>query len=92
MHRHDPASARHEVKCLRDELCAVRGRLFGLERLEDEMEMVCVQRQIRPFGLRSEASDERLSEPDRGADRLEILGGPPLQVDPEEAPLPEIVQ
>jgi hypothetical protein len=56
------------------------------------MEMVCVQRQIRPFGLRSEASDERLSEPGRGADRLEILGGPPLQVDPEEAPLPEIVQ
>ena len=56
------------------------------------MEMVRVERQIRAFRLGSEAPDERSPETDRGTDRFEILGGPPLQIDPEQTALAEIVQ
>ena len=80
-----PVLAADDVDGVRPQLGSVVGR-GRLHREQREMELALELRQVGPPAGGGEARRQRRLEVQRFRDRLEVLAGLPIDIDPQEAP------
>jgi len=92
MHGHDPVVAGDDIDRPANRRATIAlWVLPWFHRLEDQVQVVYVLRQVGAGWVLRQALDQAGFETDRRPDRREVVGRPALQVDPQELALADVL-